>query len=245
MEKLLLLVLLIAAFTGIVYSQPAVSNASQQGILYLKFLDSGSGGGVAPDRIEVDGVPVKFRVEAGSLVVLSLSNGTHKLNVEAADYHPMEFSANLSGTDTPVIEVELDRAVTEESNAVAEDAAVLEGHVTDADTGALLRGASVALPDAQQTTVTEANGYYRFEVVVGDTGQVQQPAVTLEVEAEGFRTLRMKNVALAAGERRRLPVRLTRNSTTATLAGEPVVIDENARAGHLRTMDWTFDVTIR
>ena len=197
-----------------------------------------------PESITVDGKPAKFQVEAGSLVALTLPDGAHTLSVQAKAYNPMEFSTTVSGAETPVMEIELDPMHHEDAEPVAPDAAVVEGNVSDADTGELLSQVRVTIPDAQQSTVTGESGSFGFQVIVGDTASDVRAAITLEAKAEGYKPVRMKNVALAAGQRRRMQIRLDRE-TTSTASSDPVEIDESTRAGSSRSSDWTYDVTIQ
>lgn len=224
-------------------SEESENKGAESGTLYLQFLDSTTGGAVKPDKILLNGKPLIFKTEAGSVVELHLPDGDHSMGVQAKDYEPMEFSANVSGDATPVMQIEMDSAKVEDTDPVAEDAAVLEGNISDADTGALLEKVKVTMPDARMSTVTDQQGYYRFDVVTGENNPESLPAIIMEVKADGYTPLRLKNVGLAPGERRRMPLRLDK-STTDTATNEIVEIDEGMSPGQSRTSDWVFDVTI-
>ncbi len=212
--------------------------------LYLKVLDSSTGGGVAPASISVDEQAVSFEVEAGSLIALSLPDGSHSIKVEADGYGSIEVSAAVQGDETPIMEIELDPTEPLEVEPVAADAAVLEGNVSDADTGVLMKDVLVTLPDTQLSTRTDDMGLYSFEIITGVPGAAARPAVTLEVEAEGYQSVRMKNVVVTPGERRRMQIKMDR-STSETFSMEIVETDDRAAPGSHRTSEWTYDVTLR
>jgi len=222
----------------------ASTNAATSSTLLLKFLDSRTGAAVKPDSLSVDGTPVNFQVEAGSLVALPIDDGNHVIVVNAKDYQPMEYVASVTGTNTPVMEIELDATDASELPPVEAGTAILQGHVTDADTGALLRDVKLTLPDASLTTVTDESGRFELTLKVPPKTDDARPAITLEVKAEDYQPMRVKNMALFSGERRLMPVKLER-MTSATATAEFNETDEAAPDGPLRTYEWAFDVTLK
>lgn len=212
--------------------------------LFVQVLDSRSGAGIKPDTVRVDGSPARITAAEGSIVQLDLPDGTHAISITAEGYDPMEFSATVSGADTPVVQVEMDSMETPDYEPVAPDAAILEGHVTDRYSGEVLPNVAMTLAGSDSTTRTDANGYYRFDLLTGASAKDEQPVIALEVKAEGYAPLRMKNISLAAGQRRRMAVRLD-PVTSETESLEFVEIDEKTGPGGRMTVDWTFDVTVR
>ncbi len=227
-----------------VFAQDPEEAAAPMSALYLKVLDSSTGGGVTPKNITINSKAAAFQVEAGSLIALSLPDGTHAVAVEAEGYSPMELSATVSGEQTPVMEIELDRLGQETLDAIPEDAAVLEGNVSDADTGELLENVSISLLDVRQTTKTDVAGHYHFEIITGEANAISRPAVTMELKTEGYTPLRMNNVLVAPGQRRQMPVRLSR-STSDTETMVIVQPDDDVMPGSHRTAEWAYDVTLR
>lgn len=212
--------------------------------LYLKFLDAASGAALSPSSITVNGTSTPFQVEAGSLVALPLGDGNFNLEVTADNYTPFQFTAAVTGADTPIMEIELDKAQPDNQAPLTDGQAALEGFVTDADTGALIAGAVVTLPDAALTTTTSTDGRFELVLQVPPATDDAIPAITMEARAEGFTPVRIKNLALSAGDRRTMPVKLSR-ATSETLTAEFDEQDEGTPDGPLRTFDWVFDVTIR
>lgn len=212
--------------------------------LFVQVLDSRSGAGITPDAIRVDGSPARITAAEGSIVQLDLPDGTHAISVTAEGYEPMEFSATVSGADTPVVQVEMDSMETPDYEPVAPDAAILEGHVTDRYSGEVLPGVAMTVAGSDSTTRTDAGGYYRFDLLTGATAKDEQPVIGLEIQAEGYEPVRMKNISLAAGQRRRMAIRLD-PATSETETMDFVEIDEKTVPGGRVTVDWTFDVTVR
>jgi len=222
----------------------ASATGASSSTLLLKFLDSRTGAAVKPESLSVDGKPVDFQVEVGSLVALPIDEGNHVIVVKAENYEPMEYVASVSGADTPVMEIELDATDAIAPPPVEAGTAILQGHVTDADTGALLPDVNLTLPDASITTITDETGKFEFTLKVPRKAEDARPAITLEVKAEDYQPVRVKNMALVSGERRLMPVKLER-MTSATATAEFNETDEAAPDGPLRTYEWAFDVTLK
>lgn len=212
--------------------------------VYMKFTNAATGAAVAPSSLLIDGSAAKFDIEAASLVVISVPEGQHRMEIQAEGFHPLESSITVSAGTTPVMGFELDPMVPQEAAAVAKGSAVVEGHVTDSDTGELMQGVEVTVPDSDMTTTTDETGRFEFELQVPKALDTGLPAITLEARAADYVPLRIKNLKLTAGERRRTPFTLERK-TSDTATTEVREVDEAAEAGSHRSFEWVFDATIR
>ncbi len=212
--------------------------------VYLKFTNSATGAAVTPSALLISGAPASFTVEAGSFVVLNLPEGPHKLEIQAEGYDRLESAVTVAAGATPVMSFELDPQTTATIAQVPEGTAILEGHVTDADTGRLLEQVQISLPDAALTTTTDFSGRFEFQVLVPKPAEAAQPVVILEARADGYVPVHMKNLILASGQRRRMPIALERK-TSDNLPETIYETDEAADSGRHRSFEWVYDVTLR
>lgn len=173
---------------------------------------------------------------------LDLPVGVGKITVSAAAHGPLDVQIHVSEADNPIVEVELEPEKPTPEATVDEDAAVLQGSVSDAFSGEAISGATIALVGEQQEQKTTATGSFRFEVKTGRVRGTQVPAATLEIAADGYQTLRLSDIPLAPGSTARIPVRLEEKTT-----GSEEVVDKPQwrQPGRDHAADWVFDVTLR
>jgi len=213
------------------------------GTVFFKFLSSKTGLAIKPKRILVDDQPANFKAAEGALAALEMPSGQHTVTVEAEGYQPITMTLNVDGPQTPLTEIELDPDENISQQELAPGTAILEGTVADADTAEPIDGARASLPSAGLTTRTAAEGQFQFTLNTGPTTAESRPAITLEVAAQGYQPMRLKNITLAPESRTRIPVKLSR-ATSATLETMDE-IDESVAPGAAIATDWVFDVTFR
>ncbi len=115
--------------------------------------------------------------------------------------------------------------------------ATLTGVVSD-PSQAVVAGAAVKLRDqqsgSQRDTVTNSDGYYTFASVPVGTYE-------LDVEAKGFETSKVSNIAMGGGEKRNVNVTLKVGATTETVdvtaEGDIAPVDSGEKADVLTTKE--------
>lgn len=219
---------------------PTGDNAAET--VFMRFINSRTGLGVAPKTITVDGQPVRFEVARKSLVGLPVPAGRHTIEVTAEGFEPMRVDVTTGNGPTPVMEVELDPSDPLSETEVPADRALLLGTVSDADTAEPLSGAKIEILGSELSETTTASGEFRFEIKIGEAAAQSRPAVAIEVHADGYTPLRLKDLPLDAGGRARVPVKLSRETSGTA---ELIEINAGRPPGGQYAIDWTFDVTLR
>ncbi len=212
--------------------------------LYLKISNSHSGLAVPGVRIEANGQPIQPDAAQGALLMLTLPEGPNQLQISAENHQSMEITITVDPAENPIMEIELDPQSPTAPPEIPPDIAILRGTVADIDTAEAIPGAKLILTESTLTAQTTATGEYRFEIRTGPAATDNRPAVTLEIQAPEYQTLRLTNIPLAPGSEALVPVKMSRpTSTTQTL--DVVEIDQWTAPGKDFLSDWIFDVTIR
>ena len=220
-----------------------VAGASGIGIQYLKFTSSRTGLAVQPAKIFVDGKPTAFHSDEHGLLRLDLSNGPHTIRIEAKGFDPIETRTTVMGDVTPTQEMELDPAAGQQQPEVPDGFAVIEGTVSDDDTGEPIPGAKVTLPDASMTSATTAEGQFEMQLKLPEASDNTVPVISMEISHQGYRTQKLANLKLAPASRRLMPIRME-PVTTGTESLIPLQYDELKPRGPIRDYQWTYDATV-
>lgn len=221
-------------------SLPTGENAAET--VLMRFVNSRTGLGVTPKTITVDGQPINFEMARQSLTSLPVPAGRHTIEVTAEGFEPMRVDVTAGSGATPVMAVELDPTAQQPEPKIAADMAVLLGTISDADTAEPIADAKIDMLGSTLSETTTASGEFRFEIATGNTTAQSRPAVTIEVHADDYAPLRLKDLPLDAGGRARVPVKLSRETSGPT---ELMEINAGHTPGGQFATDWTFDVTLR
>ena len=119
----------------------------------------------------------------------ALEPGDYTVTANADGFEPAEGTAEIVDGDTVTVDLTLDAELTTGS---------LHGDVTDADTGEAIEDVRVSFGESSATS-TDDEGYYR-------TGGIDVGTYTLTFEADGYETVTVEDVDIAAGEFTRVDV---------------------------------------
>ena len=150
---------------------------------------------IGMDGKEKSGVPVTF---SGSTIETKTGKSPHKIYLYPGKYHAL--AAFTSG------DVERDFTVNASSFGLVleEKETIIEGYVRDAETSKPISGAKVVLvkPDGgTKTSTTNAEGYYRFDMLPGGT-------YTIKYSAASYKSDSYENMTFAAGTMNQLNMAL-------------------------------------
>lgn len=220
--------------------------AETSGVLRMMFLDSRTGAAVKPDQVLINGRDETAGVTPGGVFGLEAANGTYEVSVSASGYSPATVTAHVHGADTLVQSVELDPAEVVEEPEVEHGTGVVAGTVVDDESGKLLPGVKLTIPEENVTSESDVRG--QFELVVPVPGRVRETLpsrkVSLNAELMGYRPEHRKNVEIFALNRKRYILRL-QPIAEGTSETQPLVLDEDKQFEQRYLRGWAFDVGVR
>jgi hypothetical protein len=151
--------------------------------------------------------------EGGALIIDAsvFIEGTYTVTVSAVDYFPATaggvVTVSVSTSTPPAVEVLTDTVTTLDFVLVPVSNGALDGHVTDAESGALIFGASVHLEDVagwNTTVTTDDTGYYTATIEIG--------TYTVTVSAVDYMTATVGGVEILSNAVSTLDIELLRDN---------------------------------
>ena len=207
-----------------------VSSPAQDGLpVKLRFFDSATGLAVENVQLAVldrsTGQVVPVPALSGEFINaanIALLPGRYQLAVQAEGYRPLNTRLNIRDEIHPEMHLFLDpRELPLELseaylNAIRPgNATVLNGFLSDQESGQPLTGVKVYDPDLNQPVYSDGQGYFQLEL------SADREYGTLRFEKAGFVTLEYRHIRLWPGGDWQLPVRLE--------PGEGVQVEEQSR----------------